>query len=438
MYFVLFIAVCLFWTILLVWAFKYSVRFDKTIDPAYHERFPAISNTISSIKVLPRYIVLSTLLALVFLWVWNQVAARTGWPPIPAVRMSDFKGSGFFHLERFWIAASCAASLVGLVDGMRCLAKPVRAHWDVFISYKSEDVEIARRVADLLIASGYEVWFAEYQVLLKNYDKFQQAIDQGITNCDYGIAFTNDRYAKSPYCGLEITQLLDHLPHEKILEIMIPTQEPLTHQRYDALENCPRFVGSDLGGIVNFIQQHTGWDIASLPSEPVAPPRMHPFQCLYQPANLDITHWELKKAGNVVAGNTDVFLLEYLHERDHFHLFVNVICGAELSRQGQREDPNSDDRALAKFLREYSKMHLRRIKARVHGLHLLFHKSYSQFALTYFMHNYWTRKYSVIIPNPTAQKMAEFVFTFGFMGSEGDYCFNAYLMDRLVKSLQWN
>jgi hypothetical protein len=35
-----------------------------------------------------------------------------------------------------------------------------------FISYKSENVLIARRVAEILTQSGYNVWFNEYQILL--------------------------------------------------------------------------------------------------------------------------------------------------------------------------------------------------------------------------------------------------------------------------------
>ena len=50
--------------------------------------------------------------------------------------------------------------------------------WDIFISYKSKDVEIARKIAGRLITSGIRVWFAGYQILLTGREYFQQAIDR--------------------------------------------------------------------------------------------------------------------------------------------------------------------------------------------------------------------------------------------------------------------
>ena len=46
----------------------------------------------------------------------------------------------------------------------------------LFVSYKSQDVGVARRIADHLIASGVGVWFAEYQILLVARDRFEEAI----------------------------------------------------------------------------------------------------------------------------------------------------------------------------------------------------------------------------------------------------------------------
>lgn len=52
------------------------------------------------------------------------------------------------------------------------VASLMSAPYDAFITYKSEDADLVRNVADQLIASGIRVWFAEYQVLLQNYDQF--------------------------------------------------------------------------------------------------------------------------------------------------------------------------------------------------------------------------------------------------------------------------
>ena len=98
--------------------------------------------------------------------------------------------------------------------------------YDCFISYKSKNVVVARQIADRLVASGRKVWFAEYEVLLYNRDRFPEEIERGLRDCKYGIVLTNDDYAKSEYCRSELVRLLEFCGPERTLEIMIPS-EPL-------------------------------------------------------------------------------------------------------------------------------------------------------------------------------------------------------------------
>jgi len=52
-------------------------------------------------------------------------------------------------------------------------------------------------------------------------------------------------------------------------------------------------------------------------------------------------------------------------------------------------------------------------------------------------HGTWIRKYSIILLRPQDQQPAEFVFTFGLMGSFQEFWRQTYNMDRIVKSLEW-
>ncbi len=63
----------------------------------------------------------------------------------------------------------------------------------LFISYKSHNADVAREVADALLANGVNVWFAEYQVLFGNYDDFQKAVNEGIDRASHALLFTNNR-----------------------------------------------------------------------------------------------------------------------------------------------------------------------------------------------------------------------------------------------------
>ncbi|MGM0668314.1 MAG: toll/interleukin-1 receptor domain-containing protein, partial [Gemmatimonadota bacterium] len=89
----------------------------------------------------------------------------------------------------------------------------------VFVSYKSEDANLVRGVAERMTANGVSLWFAEYEVLPETYERFQEAIDEGIQNASHGLIFTNARWADSEYCRYEMAHLLERIPPGKITEV---------------------------------------------------------------------------------------------------------------------------------------------------------------------------------------------------------------------------
>jgi len=335
--------------------------------------------------------------------------------------------------------------------------------YDIFISYKSHDVQIARLLADQLIASGKRVWFAEYQILVRRYSKFQAAIDAGIRRSRYGLAITNDRYAGSEYCQREMKQLLERCGFERVLEVRIPAEED-TRKLFPSLVNSPSHTGDRANEILEFINSQTGWTIDPIDlSDETLAPQLSEAVCMDWAYHLNGAGWTAVKPGvqriadwtwsewrenfgrigletSIRSGRTPMdFEGPELRNNDAtFPFFMNLHAGPEFSPQAKRNRPNPDDREMYRELMTYLSRHLQRLRfARLHGLHLFFHSGFSQFAVTYRWKGYWTRKYSVILPHPKAHVPAEFVFTFGFNGPFEEYCRRVHKMDRLVASLQW-
>ncbi len=98
----------------------------------------------------------------------------------------------------------------------------IRSKYDFFVSYKSGDSNVARQVAEYLIATGRSVWFAEFNVLIDNYDRFQEAIDHAATNSLCAILFTSDDWLESEYCRREAELLCSNLAPDSIFEILLP------------------------------------------------------------------------------------------------------------------------------------------------------------------------------------------------------------------------
>ena len=189
--------------------------------------------------------------------------------------------------------------------------------------------------------------------------------------------------------------------------------------------------------MLRFISDVTGVAIAPelLPPAGVTKKTFHTAACLGRPLRLNTTGWRLTKPGRRDDEGSTQGLEFKLQGR--YPLAVNLYSGLETSFPGQRQDQAIDDRRMYDYLLEYAPRHLGRLQTKPTGVHLFFHKGLSQMALTYWMEHYWTRKYSLVIPNPKTGGMAEFLLTFGFIGSFEEYCLHTSLMDDFARSLDW-
>lgn len=430
----------------LVRVFRWDERCDRTVDPEYHWKYPGIDRAQSVVKLAVRLGFMAAVLATASLYLWNAAAGPLGKATVPVPFQTMAAGElGRFAL--FWKVTLGWVAMLALRLLVRCSTTPLH---DIFISYKSEDVAFARRIADALTAAGWRVWFAEYQVLLQRRDRFQLAILQGIFGGRFGLAITNDRWAGSEHCQLEMTTLLKALGPEQILELRRPKQN-LPHLRHPALGGCRAIETDDVEAVLEFVQQATGVPVPR--SGPISPPSGgHRYQarCGGRPCSLLMEGWTLQNPGEAADGslNGQTFLFGSGAGR----IFVNVHSGPEESREGQRTGQAIDDRQMFDALVAWAPTHVDRVEARVRGVHLLFHSGLSQMALTYWVRprtvdgpggrtrvgDYWSRKVSIIIPNPVTGETAEFVFTFGFTGTFADYCRHAHLMDAFALSLEWS
>ncbi len=102
--------------------------------------------------------------------------------------------------------------------------------FDIFVSYRSHDANRVRALVDVLIASGVRVWFAEYKILLTNYDQFQEAINYGIDHSQYALLFTREEWADSRYCQVEVTRIMQRMPPQNILNLR-SVNAPEEHSR---------------------------------------------------------------------------------------------------------------------------------------------------------------------------------------------------------------
>lgn len=77
---------------------------------------------------------------------------------------------------------------------------------DVFISYAHEDKEeVARPLAQALIALGLTVWFDEFEIRIG--DSLRHKIEQGLLVSDYGLTVLSDSFFDKPWPQRELSAL---------------------------------------------------------------------------------------------------------------------------------------------------------------------------------------------------------------------------------------
>jgi hypothetical protein len=440
--------------LILVCVLRWDERFDATLDRDYHWLFPTIDQSVSVIKLLVRHWVLALLLAFLGPVVWHNLTASLGLPPLNAAAMevvryvegigqgrlpthtAAFIAQNVFLLQSIlgWIAVLFALGAARALDAPR---------FDIFISYKSEDAALARRIADELTAAGWRVWFAEQQVLLAWRWLFALAIVSGIRDARFGLAITNNRWAASRHCAFEMRMLLWMLGPRRVLEVCAPP-EPGPHRQFPKLSKSHRLESDNPSAMLKFVKAATlaPYPVHESPRLPGAGAR-HRTDVCGRPASLSTEGWSAHGVGGL-----PTWKYEALPEGQ---LFVNFEWGVETSREGQRVAQGLDDRRMYDALLKWAPKHVGRVRAKVRGVHLLFHSGLSQMGMTYWVREqtvvgpmgpgrvggYWTRKLSLILPNRTTGAMAEFLFTFGFRGPFGEYCRYAHIMDAFALSLDW-
>jgi hypothetical protein len=308
--------------------------------------------------------------------------------------------------------------------------------YDIFVSYRSEDIHVVRPVAEHLMANGLRVWFAEYEVLLSGRERFSKAMAHGLSHCSWGVCFTNDRYADSEHCQKELQMLLDRGGPDRIVEIRCPNQ-PRTYSRFPGLRSAKAFEYSSLVEALRDIQSVTQLDTGFSLVEGQAPVDERHFYSNGIRLHLDFGGWSARKHWFRWFGGGDRRVADYRRSWKGNTLYGHLIVGPMDAARAPVTD-NSDDRAYydraLRFAESFYEVNFRQNPVGVHLSFVPGGVSQSAFT-TQFAPGVIARLYSVVLPPSDSGECIELAFFFFFRGTMYGFLRQAYLMDRLVHSL---
>jgi hypothetical protein len=304
--------------------------------------------------------------------------------------------------------------------------------FDIFISYKSENSQIARQIAERLISIGFIPWCAEYIISIDERNDFMHSIDIGLNNSQNALCLTSDDYFISKYCCYELNTL-QSLQLDLFAFELMRSNKTINNIKWKQLfQFNDIFQATSL--LCNFLKPGLNLTQRSLHEQKVLE-----FQGLSSKYSLDLGGWELLPRKKRDAGNGDIWGPAYTKWIDSVLIWGHIIIGRQdtktkriPSKEGQYDDRHYYEEAL-QFANVFFKKHL--IQKLV-GVHLLFLGGWSQVAFTTFFGNAWTRMYSIVIPQAYGKQDIEYTFYFYCREPFKDFCQNAYVMDELVSSLK--
>jgi hypothetical protein len=338
--------------------------------------------------------------------------------------------------------------------------RPLPNRFDVFLSYKSEDANFVRAVADRLIAGGVCVWFAEYMILLSDRGDFQAAINECIRRCNWFVAFTNNRYSHSVHTREgELRQALGQINSENILHIKLP-DEPLTHPDFPSLNQLPAANitcadgrTSSVDYIANFVGTHIADQrtASARPSPALAMGERsgHPLErCPAFPMEGYGIYFDLDTGGWQAVGDSQGFVKpgDYIGpmlRRRILNASVALQVGFWPDASSGRvaiADCDLDDRAMYGDLVDFSRRYFDKREIQCHGMHLFFYHGRGHLTLTYWNAKEleWVRRYSILLPHPWQEDInVEVSIHFSVQCDFRKYCNLAHTMDRIAHSVTW-
>jgi hypothetical protein len=312
------------------------------------------------------------------------------------------------------------------------------ALYDIFVSYKSEDVAVARRIAETLIGAGWNVWFAEYRILLERRAQFMPMFGLGALDSWYGLLITNDRWAQSRHCAREARILLGTMGPKRILEVRAPSQ-PLPHQYFPRLSQCAALETTDPAKVLRFVEAHTN-HLAACPEHLL--PRPAPiggrrFSSYYEgrSCSIEVGDWDLFGDPASMSGISWGYKQLPSGVLDG-HVGITPLEADRLAREKRW---GLGEAFMFDVMAHHARKVIKSFNGFPRGVHLFYYQDRPQMGLTYWTDSppYWHRSMMFDALNPTTGQAANFHFRFRFKGSFREYCRHAHVMDALALSLEW-
>lgn len=150
---------------------------------------------------------------------------ETGEFPTVTVRGDDFEHLTL-HVEGSPRLVALVKERLGIATEEEALGVGTSKPIHVFLSYTSDDLAFAKRIAEALNANGVETWWDKW--CISPGDSLRRKIDEGIADCTHFLVLLTPRSIQKPWVNQEMDAALVRSLNEKCKFLPVRYELPLT------------------------------------------------------------------------------------------------------------------------------------------------------------------------------------------------------------------
>ncbi|MBN1154714.1 toll/interleukin-1 receptor domain-containing protein [candidate division KSB1 bacterium] len=202
----------------------------------------------------------------------------------------------------------------------------------IFLSYKSDHVNLVRRVAERLKSEQISVWMDEYGLRHDQLEIFQRIINEAIDDSGWWVLFVSKHYIESDYCLIEAQRIREKRSPEKVIVFFLEESESFRSIFPELLVNCYS-IKDDAGEIFRILQRH---GVISKLIEPIqldVSEEVHQWQVMEAGFEFNNFNWAIVPGSRFhLAAMNRSHMLSYSGVfRTDFHEFRRSLNGLDVS-----------------------------------------------------------------------------------------------------------
>ncbi len=138
----------------------------------------------------------------------------------------------------------------------------------LFVSYKSENANLVRKLVDFLLSQAIPTWFVEYDLKLNDFSQLEKVIESAILSSKYALLFIDEAWSSSDFIAKEAKWIEKCCTNHGLNVLVVKLDKSKNHRhKYSSLfkHDFPELqYDGDFDSLIKFLSENTTFQFPSI------------------------------------------------------------------------------------------------------------------------------------------------------------------------------